>query len=267
MLPRSPSTASRPEICLISAYMDSTAIQIDGLTKGYRAHSVLRGVDLRLRAGEYMGLLGVNGAGKTTLIKAVLDFCQIDAGSIRLFDADHRDKAARARLAYLPERFTPPYYLSGREFLRYMGALHGVRYERHQVDDLFHHLDLDPAVLSRPVGALSKGMAQKLGLAACLLSGKELLLLDEPMSGLDPKARALFKTYLQERRQTNQTLFFTTHLLNDVETLCDRLAILHQGEARFVGSPQQCCAHYRADNLEQAYLSAIGATADRHAAA
>jgi ABC-2 type transport system ATP-binding protein len=138
-----------------------------------------------------------------------------------------------------------------------MAQLHGTRYERNSVECIFQHLDLDPGVLSRPVRTYSKGMAQKLGLATCFLSRRELLVLDEPMSGLDPKARALFKDYLLQARDERQTLFFTTHLLNDVDSLCDRLAILHQGEVRFIGSPEDCCERFSTDSLEHAYLKAI----------
>ncbi len=239
--------------------MHDTAIHISGLYKGFRGRAVLHGIDLQVRRGECFGLIGVNGAGKTTLIKSLLDFCQVDVGDIRIFDVPHRRTEARRRLAFLPERFTPPYYLSGREFLRYMGQLHGVAYRREDVESVFRHLDLDLDALSRPVRTYSKGMAQKLGLATCFLSARELLVLDEPMSGLDPKARALFKDYMLRVKQAGQTLFFTTHLLNDVESLCDRLAILHQGEVKFIGSPAQCCATYAADNLERAYLKAIEA--------
>ena len=239
--------------------MQGNTIEISGLYKGFKSHDVLKGVNLQVKPGEYFGLVGMNGAGKTTLIKSLLDFCQIDRGSIRIFDTGHRQTAARDQLAYLPERFNPPYYLTGREFLRYMSRLHGVRYRRETVETLFHHLDLDLAALSRPVRTYSKGMAQKLGLATCFLSQRRLLVLDEPMSGLDPKARALFKDYLKEARDTGQTIFFTTHLLNDVESLCDRLAILHQGEVRFTGSPAACCEAYAAEDLERAYLNAIDA--------
>ena len=201
--------------------------------------------------------MGVNGAGKTTLIKSLLDFCQIDQGSIRVFDTEHRLTEARRRLAFLPERFNPPYYLTGREFLGYMAELHGVSYQREAVEGIFHHLDLDMEALGRPVRTYSKGMSQKLGLATCFLSQRDLLILDEPMSGLDPKARALFKDYLGSVKNGRQTLFFTTHLLNDVESLCDRLAILHNGEVRFIGSPAECCRSFDAANLERAYLTAI----------
>ena len=247
--------------------MRDTAIDISHLYKGYKTHEVLKGVNLQVEQGEYFGLVGMNGAGKTTLIKSLLDFCQVDRGEIRIFDTGHRQTAARINLAYLPERFNPPYYLTGREFLRFMADLHSVSYRREAVEQVFHHLDLDLAALSRPVRTYSKGMAQKLGLATCFLSQRRLLVLDEPMSGLDPKARALFKDYLQQARGNGQTIFFTTHLLNDVEALCDRLAILHQGEVRFTGSPSECCSTYAADNLERAYLNAIDTGDGRHRAA
>lgn len=247
--------------------MQENAIHIHRLYKGFKGRGVLKGVNLQVKPGEYFGLVGMNGAGKTTLIKALLDFCQIDQGHIRIFGAEHRLTGARQRLAFLPERFNPPYYLTGREFLRYMAELHSVRYRRDAVERIFHHLDLDMEALGRPVRTYSKGMAQKLGLATCFLSRRELLVLDEPMSGLDPKARALFKDYLQQARDGRQTLFFTTHLLNDVESLCDRLAILHDGDVRYIGSPAACCEHYSVDNLEHAYLKAIGAKGDWHSAA
>lgn len=247
--------------------MQEKAIDISRLYKGFNGQDVLKGVDLQVNQGEYFGLVGMNGAGKTTLIKSLLDFCRVDRGSIRIFDTEHRLTAARGNLAYLPERFNPPYYLTGREFLRYMASLHDVTYRRDAVAAVFHHLDLDLAALARPVRTYSKGMAQKLGLATCFLSQRRLLVLDEPMSGLDPKARALFKDYLKQARAGGQTIFFTTHLLNDVESLCDRLAILHQGEMRFSGSPSACCNTYGADNLERAYLNAIDSGYSRDCAA
>lgn len=247
--------------------MTKNAIDIKRLYKGFKGQAVLKGVDLLVKQGEYFGLVGMNGAGKTTFIKSLLDFCHIDQGDIQIFDVSHRQTEARRHLAFLPERFVPPFYLTGREFLRYMAQLHGVSFRREDVERVFHHLDLGLAALSKPVRTYSKGMAQKLGLATCFLSGRELLVLDEPMSGLDPKARALFKDYLLTAKEQGQTLFFTTHLLNDVESLCDRLAILHQGEVRFIGSPTQCCDRYEAASLEQAYLKAIATESPLESAA
>ena len=152
----------------------------------------------------------------------------------------------------------PHYYLTGRDFLVYMSELHGVGYCNVKVAELLRVLDLDQSALSKPVRQYSKGMGQKLGLAACLLSNKELMVFDEPMSGLDPRARAYLKRFLLELKQSGNTLFFSTHLLSDVEALCDRVAILHAGKIHFIGTPQECCRKYQADDLEQAYLACVG---------
>jgi len=238
--------------------MSTEALQFRNVTKSYPHQLALSDLNLSVHAGEFFGLVGVNGAGKTTLIKSLLDFCDIDSGSVEIFGIDHRQAEARARLAYLPERFLPPYYLTGRDFLQFMARLHRVALDEAHMAQMLATLDLDVSALAKPVRDYSKGMAQKLGLAACFLSGKDLLVLDEPMSGLDPKARALLKNYLQKLKVQGKTLFFSTHMLHDVEALCDRIAILHGGNVRFVGSPQECCAQFGAENLEQAYLNCIG---------
>lgn len=238
--------------------MPTPALHFRNVTKRYPHQLALNDLNLSVQAGEFFGLVGVNGAGKTTLIKSLLDFCDIDSGSVEIFGTDHRQAPARARLAYLPERFLPPYYLTGRDFLQFMARLHRVKVDDTQIAQMLATLDLDSSALTKPVRDYSKGMAQKLGLAACFLSDKDLLVLDEPMSGLDPKARALLKTYLQQLKAQGKTLFFSTHMLHDVETLCDRIAILHGGNVQFVGSPQECCVQFNAENLEQAYLNCIG---------
>ena len=239
----------------------SKALSIHDLAKSYGKQQVLSNINLDVMAGEFLGLIGVNGAGKTTLIKCLLDFTQIDAGSISVFDIDHSQTRAREHLAFLPEKFIPPYYLSGRDFLHYMHKLHGTAYDLAKVDEMLRILDLNPAFIDKPVGQLSKGMSQKVGLAACLLSDKKLLVLDEPMSGLDPRARAYLKQYLLDLKSTGKTLFFSTHLLSDVEAICDKVSILHQGEIKFFGSPAQCCETYSTSDFEQAYLKCVG---DKH---
>lgn len=115
-------------------------------------------------------------------------------------------------------------------------------------------------VLRKPVRYLSKGTAQKLGLAATLLSGKDLYVLDEPMSGLDPKARALFKRHLAACKHQGLTLFFTSHMLADISALCDRMVVLHQGQILYQGVPAAFCEHFGATELEEAYLNCVGAT-------
>ena len=235
----------------------TSALNIKDLVKSYGSQQVLSGVSLELAEGEFFGLVGINGAGKTTLIKCLLDFTETDRGSISIFGEPHTQTASRKNLSFLPEKFVPPYYLSGRDFLVYMHELHGSRYQQEQVDSMLQTLDFDPVYIDKSVGQLSKGMSQKIGLAACLLSGKDLLLLDEPMSGLDPRARAYLKQYLLDQKQQGRTLFFSTHMLNDVETLCDKVAILHKGEILFIGSPQECCEQQGTDDFEQAYLLCV----------
>ena len=235
----------------------SSAINIDSLSKSYGKQDVLSNVSLEIEEGEFLGLIGINGAGKTTLIKCLLDFTRFDSGAISIFGEDSTRVQSRSRLAFLPEKFIPPYYLSGRDFIVYMHELHGVEYDNKKAEDMLRMLDFDPAYIDKSVAQLSKGMSQKIGLAACLLSNKQLLLLDEPMSGLDPRARAYLKRYLLDKKEQGMTLFFSTHMLADVEALCDKVAILHQGKLSFVGSPVECCEKYEASNFEDAYLACV----------
>jgi ABC-2 type transport system ATP-binding protein len=235
------------------------ALEFDAVSKRFGATAALSGFSLRVQAGESFGLAGMNGAGKTTLIKCMLDFCGTDAGAVRIFGVDHRMTASRSRIAFLPERFTPPYYLKGRDFLSYMLKLHGIGYQEADAVDMLGRLDLDPSALGKPVRAFSKGMTQKLGLAACLLSRKDLYVLDEPTSGLDPKARALLKRCLRELRGRGSTLFLTSHSLADVEEICDRMAVIHGGQLRFAGTPAQLRAEHAGGTLEEAFLACIDA--------
>jgi ABC-2 type transport system ATP-binding protein len=239
--------------------MTDSAIKVEKLCKSFSGIQVLNEIDFTVAKGEFKGLIGVNGAGKTTLIKCLLDFCDVTSGNIEIFGTTHTKKEARKRLVFLPERFVPPYYLTGKDFLVYMAELHGVEYNSRKVTDLFKILDLELSALVKPVRDFSKGMAQKLGLAACLMSEKDLMVLDEPMSGLDPKARAYLKQHLIELKQGGKTIFFSTHMLADIEVLCDHVAILHDGRIRFAGTIEECTDKFKADDLEQAYLTCVGA--------
>lgn len=237
--------------------MSAPALCINSLNKSYGSAIALADFSLDIAAGEFFGLVGANGAGKTTLIKCALDFCDVQSGTIEIFGTPHRQTAARSRLAFLPERFTPPHYLNGRDFLRYLCRLHRQPYDETRVRATLEALELDPGALDKPARAYSKGMTQKLGLAACLLSDKDLLILDEPTSGLDPKARALLKRELQGRHQAGRTVLMTTHALHDVGEMCSRMAVVHRGRLRFAGTPGEFIASRRAADLEQAYLACI----------
>lgn len=237
--------------------MSVPALHFQNLVKRFDKKLVLHDLNLRVESGEFFGLVGMNGAGKTTMLKCLFDFCALDGGSIEIFGKSHRHFATRSPIAFLPERFNPPYYLRGQDFLQYMLRLQNRPYIESEVLACLQDLDLDQSALRKAVRSYSKGMTQKLGLAAAFLAKKDLYVLDEPMSGLDPKARALLKRRLQSLRAEGKTLFFSSHALADVEEICDRMAILHQGQLRFVGTPSECCTQFQAATLEQAYLRCI----------
>ena len=235
----------------------ATAVLVRELSKSYGAVQALRGVGLEVRAGEACGLVGANGAGKTTLIKCLLDLVSHDAGEAEIFGVPASRARARERLAYLPERFAPPHFLRGREFLAAMLELAGEGYREDLAFRLLDELGLEHAALDKPVRSLSKGMTQKLGLAACFLVERDLVLLDEPMSGLDPATRVAVKSVLRRLSAEGKTLLFTSHVLADVEELCGSVAVLHEGQVRFRGSPAELSARYSEHSLERAFMKCI----------
>jgi len=232
-------------------------IAIAGLRTGYGGADVLEDITLNVRQGEILGLIGLDGAGKSTLLKAILMLVVPRAGSVHLFGQAHDQPSSRAELAYLPEKFQPPSHLCGHDFVRLSLAFHGRRVRRAVACGLAEKLDLDPAALRRPIRSYSKGMSQKLGVLATLLTDRPLLILDEPMSGLEPKARALLKRHLTAARARGHTIFMSSPVLADHEGLCDRVAVLHQGRLGYVGSPAQLQERQGAATLETAFLAAI----------
>jgi len=235
------------------------AVRVEALAKRFGRLRALEGVDLEVPVGATVGLVGANGAGKTTLVKCLLDLCAPDAGAISIYGVSPARSAARARVAYLPERFVPPHFLRGREFLAYACALGGAKFQRAEAERLLAALELAPGAIDQPVRALSKGMTQKLGLAAVFLVPRELLVLDEPMSGLDPASRLAAKRLLGERRRDGGTVLFTSHVLADIEELCDEVVVLERGQVRFRGTPRELCARTGQTSLERAYLRCIRA--------
>lgn len=246
---------------MTDAAVSKPALAFRAVAKSFGKQVVLADLNLEVERGEALGLVGVNGAGKTTLLRALLDLARPDSGSIEIFGSPAHQARARAHLSYLAERFNPPGFASGLELLRYLLALHGQHLDVAEAQAEAVALDLEPAVLARPARQYSKGMAQKLGLIACILARRPLLVLDEPMSGLDPRARALFKRRLAAHKAAGVTLFFSTHFLADVEALCDRIAVLDGGRVVFVGAPAVLLEQQGADTLEEAFLSCLGAPA------
>ena len=237
--------------------MTTAAFVIRDLHKSYSGVPVLRGVNLSVDAGCSFGFAGANGAGKSTLLKCALNFINFERGDICFFGISAKRRESRMRIAFLPERFIPPYYLSGGQFLAMMMKLQGANYKRAAAEEMLVSLDMLPAALNKPVRSFSKGMTQKIGLAACFLAGREFYLFDEPMSGLDPKARALVKRQLNERKAQGATIFFTSHALADIDEMCERVAVLHDGNICYDGKPADMRATFGAATLEDAYLAAI----------
>ena len=232
-------------------------IDCQQVVKRYAEKTVLDRVDLKVKQGEFFGLVGMNGSGKSTLIKGILDLIGIDAGKIKIQNISHRSVSSRKNIAYLPDRFSPPAHLRGQDFIQYMLRLHGSDNEQEQIEIVLDGLELDRLIMQESVNRLSKGMTQKLGLASCLLSGKSLMILDEPMSGLDPRARVLFKKQLAQLKQQGATVFFSSHVLADVEEMADTMAVLHESEIYFSGSPEDFKRQYHGDDVEQAYMNCI----------
>ena len=235
----------------------SDAIEIAGLCSRYEHTDVLADITLSVRQGEVLGLVGLDGAGKSTLLKSIMMLVVPTAGTVHLFGEPHDRPSSRAQLAYLPEKFQPPSHLPGHDFLRLSLAFYRRRVRRAVVCGLAEELDLDPAALRRPIRSYSKGMAQKLGIIATLLTERPLLILDEPMSGLDPEARILLKRQLAAARGRGRTILMSSHILADHDELCDRVAVLHQGRLGYVGSPAGLKESQGAPTLEMAFRATI----------
>ncbi len=213
------------------------AIQTEHLTKDYRVgfwgrrHRVLTDLNLEVLSGEIFGYLGPNGAGKSTTIKLLLGLVQPAAGSARILGAPVTDVRVRRRVGYLPENPSLYEYLTGRELLEYMGRLLGLSRadRRAQQQALLSEVGLSGAA-DRQIRKYSKGMIQRLGIAQALLGNPELLILDEPMSGLDPIGRKAMRDLILRQKALGRTVFFSSHILSDIEMICDRVGILVEGK-------------------------------------
>jgi ABC-2 type transport system ATP-binding protein len=212
----------------------TNAISVSGLTKSFGRTRALDGLDLTVRTGEVHGFLGPNGAGKSTTIRVLLGLLRADGGTARLLDGDPwRDiTELHRRLAYVPGDVTLWPNLSGGEVIDLLGRLRGGLDPKRR-DNLLERFDLDPTKKGR---AYSKGNRQKVALVAALASDVELLILDEPTSGLDPLMEAVFRDCIAEERDNGRTVLLSSHILAEVEALCDRISIVRAGRTVDTGS-------------------------------
>jgi ABC-2 type transport system ATP-binding protein len=221
------------------------AIEVRGFRKSYRlgiehlmkVHQAVRGIDLTVPQGAVYGFVGPNGAGKTTTIKSLVGLLRPSSGTIRVWDGSPGDPAVRRRVGFMPEQ---PYFydhLSGRELLRYFGRLSGL--SGAALDEAIERActlcRIRDSWLARRMRTYSKGMGQRIGLAQAILHRPDLLVLDEPMSGLDPIGRRDVRHILQELHGQGTTVFYSSHVLSDVEELCTHAALIVGGEVRREG--------------------------------
>lgn len=217
--------------------MSARLIEVQNLRKTYRQGfwmrqvEAVKGISFDVDRGDIFGFLGPNGAGKTTTIKVLTGLIAATSGAATLFGLPVSSPKARRRLGFLPEN---PYiypYLTPREFVRLSARLAGLGAgaARSRTEAVLDQVGITYAA-DRPVRRLSKGMVQRAGIAASLVADPELIIMDEPMSGLDPVGRKEVRDLILAEQQQGRTIFFSTHILSDVETLCDRVAILRQGQ-------------------------------------
>lgn len=234
-------------------------IAIQNLSTAYGRTRVLHDINFNVPHGSCFGLIGLNGAGKTTLIKVLLGLRQATHGAVSVLGHAPGHPVAKAQIAYLPEKFEPATFMTGYEFIRFTQSLYGRSVTKDAILAAATALQLQHEALPRRVTSYSKGMRQKLGLMATLLSDCPLVILDEPMSGLDPRARILVKDAILAYQKRGRTVLLCSHILADIDEMCPEVAVVHEGHLAYVGTPQQLKAQTGQNNLERAFLSRIDA--------
>src|SRR6267143_1676729 len=228
--------------------MPTPIVETDNLTKDYetgfwrkRKTRALDGLSLTVESGQIFGFLGANGAGKTTTLKLLMRLIYPTDGTARILGRDINEVAMHARIGYLPEN---PYfydYLTAREFLNYCGELFGLdrATRERRTNELLTRVNLETKGWDRQLRKFSKGMLQRVGLAQALVNDPEIVFLDEPMSGLDPVGRREVRDLIASLRTSGKTVFMCSHILSDIEVLCDSVAILKRGRLAHAGSLDQ----------------------------
>lgn len=237
---------------------DTPAIETHELRKVFGEQVAVKGLTLQVRRGEVFGFLGPNGAGKTTTMNVLLGFVNATGGAAYLFGVDVREPIARQRIGYLPELTYYYKFLTAEELLRFYARIFGINRAEadRRIEQLLKLVELEHA-RKRPIKTYSKGMQQRVGLAQALINNPDLLILDEPTSGLDPLGRMKVREIIQRLKNEGKTVFFSSHELGEVETVCDRVAIVNQGELKVEGRVAELLEQHQA-NLEQIFLKIIG---------
>lgn len=226
---------------------------------GFSRSSLLRVVDdlsLSLQRGEAYGLIGPNGAGKTTTVKMIVGLAAVDSGSIKILGQGNSLLAVKNKVGYMPEN--PSFYshLSAREFLYFIGQLFALppALLKSRTEEILQSVGLSEAI-DRHASRFSKGMRQRLGLAQALINDPEILILDEPLDGLDPLGRSDIKDYLIRMKEAGKTILISSHILSDIEAICDRIGIIDRGRLIKEGKIAQLIP--RGGSLEKLFVETI----------
>ena len=237
--------------------MEEKFFELDGVSRSFGQLKAVDNLTLSLGKGEVTGFLGTNGAGKTTTIKMLIGLIRPTTGVVRLFGGDPMVASTRTRVGYMPEMAYYYPYLTVRELLSFYGGVCGMdkRTVKARTDELLEEVELVEAA-KRPLKTYSKGMLQRAGIAQALLNDPDLLILDEPFTGLDPLARIHFRNLLKKLRDQGKSIFFSSHELGETELLCDSVAIMKKGCCVYQG-PVKDIAGDGATNLERIFLKVI----------
>jgi ABC-2 type transport system ATP-binding protein len=239
-------------------------LRIENLTVQFKSRHAsdgkkvaVQGLNLSIYPGEVFGFLGPNGAGKTTTMNVLLGFVRPTEGEAYIFGTNVRDPIARQRIGYLPELTYYYKFLSAEELLRFYAKIFRIpkKEVEQRIDAVLRLVELEHA-RKRPIKTYSKGMQQRVGLAQALINNPDLLILDEPTSGLDPLGRMKVREIIQRLKQEGKTVFFSSHEMGEVETICDRVAIMNAGELKTEGRVLDLVNRHHC-NLEQVFLNMI----------
>ncbi len=225
---------------------------------GNQTKVAVNNLSLSVHAGEVFGFLGPNGAGKTSTMNVLLGFVPPISGAASIFGVNVEQTIARQRLGYLPELTYYYKFLTAEELLRFYSRIFGIEpaERERRIDAVLKLVELEHA-RKRLIKTYSKGMQQRVGLAQALINNPDLLILDEPTSGLDPLGRMKVRSLIQRLKNEGKTVFFSSHELGEVETICDRVAIMHHGDLRVLGRVDDLAREHRC-NLEQLFLKIVG---------
>jgi len=238
-------------------------VELKQLGKTYKGKkknivTALKDLSFTVKSGEIVGLLGPNGAGKTTAVKLIMGFATPDTGDVLFHGKVQRFAEPRPNTGYLPESFKPNPHLTVMEYILFHCGLSGITRNRakEEADTLLRHVGMD-AFASRKISDLSKGMGQRVGLAQAFVGNPDLLILDEPTSGLDPVGRSEVIDFLISQKQAGKTIFFCSHILSEVERVCDRIGVLVKGELRLLDTREALLEKTDSRDLDEVFKKEV----------